>query len=427
MSTQDIQETIEIALPAEESAAGNSGKPSRHATFFLITTAFLNTMGFGLFMPILLFIVQPYVQNPRDLAATVGWLTASYAICQFLAAPGLGLLSDRFGRRPILLLCLLGSAIGYVLFGIGGALWVLFLGRIIDGLTGGNISILFAYVGDTIAPEERGKFFGRLGAILGVGFILGPAIGGLAAKLSLQTPVFLAAGITVANLVIGYVALPESLSHKHRATHLRLVDLNPFATLRNVLGITRLRWLLLVSFCYAFPFAVLLATMGVLAFDRLHWDPTTLGFSSLGVGLTDIVVQGVIVQRLLPKLGEIKLAVIALIGMLMSYLLFSGVAFVTSPVLLIAAIVLFAGCGGLAEPALAGLFSRAIDPRQQGAVQGGSQSIQALAQILGPLWGGLLYATFGPAMPYWSNAVVIGVALLLLALVVRHEVRSTAD
>ncbi|MGZ3675887.1 MAG: MFS transporter [Ktedonobacterales bacterium] len=423
MSTQDIQDTIDITSATGEPPVN---KPSRHATFFLITTAFLNTMGFGLFGPVLLFIVQPYVQNPRDLAATVGWLTASYAICQFLAAPGLGLLSDRFGRRPILLLCLLGSAIGYALFGIGGSLWVLFLGRIIDGLTGGNISILFAYVGDTIAPEERGKFFGRLGAILGVGFILGPAIGGLAAKLSLQTPVFLAAGITVANLIIGYLALPESLSHEHRATRVRLVDLNPFATLRNVLGIARLRSLLLVNFCYAFPFAVLLATMGVLAFDRLHWGPAALGLSSLGVGLTDIVVQGVIVQRLLPKLGEIKLAMIALSGMLVSYLLFSGIAFVASPLLLIVAIVLFAGSGGLAEPALAGLFSRAIDPRQQGAVQGGSQSIQALAQILGPLWGGLLYAKFGPEMPYWSNAVVIGIVLLLIALVVRHEVHSTA-
>lgn len=423
MSTQDIQDAIEITSPSGEPPGGNLGKPSRHATFFLITTAFLNTMGFGLFMPILLFFVRPYVQNPRDLAAAVGWLTASYALCQFLAAPGLGLLSDRFGRRPILFLCLVGSVIGYIIFGIGGALWVLFLGRIIDGLTGGNFSILFAYVGDTIAPEKRGAFFGRLGAIMGIGFMLGPAIGGLAAKLSLQTPIFLAAGITVANLVIGYIALPESLSHTHRATHLRLEDLNPFTTIRSVLVIARLRWLLLVSFCYVFPFAALLATLGVLAVERLHWDPTALGLSSLGVGLTDIVVQGVLVQRLLPKLGEIKLAVLGLAGVLLSYLLMSGVAFVASPALLIVAIVLFAGSGGLVEPSLAGLFSRAIDPRQQGAMQGGAQSIQALAQILGPLWGGMLYARFGPAVPYWSNAAVIAVALLLLVLVVRHEVR----
>ena len=150
-TTQSIQSNN---IPAAE----KSKKPSRQAIIFLMVTAFLSTMGIGIFSPVLPFIVQRYVSDQNNLATAVGWLASVYAICQFIAAPGLGILSDRYGRRPLLLLCLLGSAIGYGLFGLGGAIWVLFLGRIIDGLTGGNFSILFAYVADITEPQERGKY-----------------------------------------------------------------------------------------------------------------------------------------------------------------------------------------------------------------------------------------------------------------------------
>ena len=416
------EETLEEAGQAETSSPRHI---SPHVQTFLTITAFLGMMGNGLFSPVLLFIVQPYVSDPRNLAATVGWLSASYAACQFLAAPGLGLFSDRFGRRPILLICLFGSAVGYLLFGLGGALWVFFLGRVIDGLTGGNISILFAYVGDIVPPEKRGAFFGRLGAILGIGFILGPAIGGFAARISLQTPVFLAVGVTVVDMLFGIFVLPESLRPGHRAQRVRIRDLNPFTQLAKVFQIPKIRWLLLTGFCYYLPFSILLATMGVLVYQHLHWGPTELGLSSLAVGGTDILVQGLLVPQLLPRLGEVRQAIIALVGVFISYLLFSTVAFVTSPVLLIGAIILFAGCGGLAEPALAALFSRAIDPRQQGVVQGGSQSISALAMTLGPLLGGLLYTRFGAPVPYWTNAVVISAAIVIIAIFVRGGITKT--
>src|SRR3954468_11975669 len=166
MSTPDT-------TPAVQGAA-NAKRPTPQIMLFLMVMAFLNTIGVGIFLPVLAFIVQEYVRDQNNLAIAVGWLASIYAICQFIAAPGLGALSDRYGRRPILLICLLGSAIGYALFGLGGALWVLFLGRIIDGVTGGNFSILSAYVADITAPEERGALFGRVGAIAGIGMLLGP-------------------------------------------------------------------------------------------------------------------------------------------------------------------------------------------------------------------------------------------------------------
>jgi DHA1 family tetracycline resistance protein-like MFS transporter len=203
-------------------------------------------------------------------------------------------------------------------------------------------------------------------------------------------------------------------------------DLNPFTQLAKVFQIPQIRWLLVTGFCYYLPFSILLTTMGVLAYDRLHWNPAELGLSSLAVGGTDILVQGLLVPRLLPRLGEVRQAIIALVGVFVSYLLFSTVAFAASPIVLIIAIILFAGCGGLAEPALAALLSRAIDPRQQGVIQGGSQSISALAMTIGPLLGGILYTKFGAPFPYWADAVVISTAIAIIALFVRGTVTQTS-
>ena len=162
-------------------------KKNRSLTF-IVVTMFLNFLGFSIIIPILPFLVEQYAPNIKDIALNVGLIMAAYAFCQFIAAPGLGALSDKFGRRPILLVSLFGSIIGYLVMAIGGALWVLFLGRIIDGLTGGNISTVFAYIADITKPQERGKYYGLLGAAGGFGFMIGPAVGGLTAHFSLATP-----------------------------------------------------------------------------------------------------------------------------------------------------------------------------------------------------------------------------------------------
>src|SRR5579862_7784680 len=166
---------------------------------FITVSMFLNFLGFTIILPVIPFLVARYV--PADqVGLFVGIIIAAYALCQFIAAPALGALSDRYGRRPILLVSLIGTVVGYVVFGIGGALWILFVGRIIDGLTGGNVSTMYAYVADISEPKDRGRLYGRLGAAGGFGFVVGPAVGGLVAQVSLSAPLYLAAGVTLLNV-----------------------------------------------------------------------------------------------------------------------------------------------------------------------------------------------------------------------------------
>src|SRR5450432_3330945 len=170
---------------------------------FILITAFLNLAGVGLLNPVLPAIVSQYVPN-QNVDAIVAALLISFSLCQFIAVPTLGALSDRYGRRPILLISLLGSAAGYLIFGLGGAQWVLFLGRMIDGLTGGNVATIYAYAADITDPSERTQFFGIIGAAGGVGFILGPALGGALSLISYQAPLYFGALVTLINVVGGY-------------------------------------------------------------------------------------------------------------------------------------------------------------------------------------------------------------------------------
>lgn len=391
--------------------------PTRAAVLFMMITAFLSTMGFGIINPVLPFLVQQYLPNQDNVATIIGWLISIYAICQFIAAPGLGALSDRFGRRPLLLICLFGSAVGYALFGWGGALWVLFLGRIIDGLTGGNFSILAAYIGDVIAPKDRGRYFGMFGGAAGAGFIVGPVIGGFAARWGYQTPVYVAAALTLVNMLWGYFFLAESLPTEQRTAQIGLSQLNPLTQLRGVLALPQLRWLLLVAFLYAFPSAILQSTAAVLIKDSLHWNADGIGVVFLVLGVMDIVVQAGLVNYLLPRLHEVKLAMLGLVIMVLGHGLYSLLVYLPSSLLLFTAIVLYGLGSGLIEPSLRGLLSQAAGPNEQGVVQGGAQSLQSLGLVVGPLVGGLLYVQVGHASPYWLSAIISGLTLLALLLV----------
>jgi DHA1 family tetracycline resistance protein-like MFS transporter len=402
---------------------------SRGTILFLMFTVLLSSMGMMVILPVLPFLVQQYVSNPNDLAVAVGWLTATYAICQFIAAPGLGLLSDRYGRRPLMLICLLGSAVGYLLFGIGGALWVFILGRVIDGLTGGNFSILAAYIGDVSSPEQRGKLFGQIGGMAGVGFIIGPVIGGFAARLGYSAPLYLSAAILLANTMWCYFGMPEGLQASNRRRQIHLADLNPFKQIGAIFGLARLRWLLVTGVCYAFSCAMFVTVYNVLAMDKLAWTPENIGLTLLLVGCIDIVLQGFLSGRLMPIFGEIRLSIAGLICVALSFGLIGAVALLPSPALMLAGICLYAVGSGFLEPAQKALISVAAGPDEQGMVQGGNESLRALSQIGGPLLAGVIYTQFGAASPFWLGAAVVllGVGSLLLAAPRLSPTRSQAE
>ncbi|MFN8445239.1 MAG: MFS transporter [Caldilineaceae bacterium] len=396
------------------------------ALFFAYTTVFLATMGIGIITPVLPELIAPLIGQTKTLAFVAGALNSAYAFCQFLAAPGLGALSDRLGRRPILLICLIGSAIGYLLFGIGGALWILFLGRIIDGITGGNISTIFAYVADVTAPEERGLYFGRLGAAAGLGFIFGPVIGGFTANLGYSAPLYIAAALTLANVLWGYFFMPESLVLARRSTAVKLAQLNPLVQLNKVIAVIDLRWLLLIMFLYFLPFAALQSNIAVFSKEVHGWAPQSISWLFLLIGLESVLVQGLFLKWILPKFGDVVVSIGGLSLLLTGYLLIALSVIMHLPVFLPIGMAAFGFGDAFSTPALNGLISRKAGPQNQGRVQGGNQSIQALAKVLGPLIGGQVYVLLGPAFLYLLGGMAIALAMLIVQQQVR-QVESMAD
>lgn len=372
-------------------------------------------MGLTLVLPVLPFMVAAYVPDISQQAVAIGWLTAVYALCSFIAAPVLGALSDAFGRRSVLLLTLSASVVGYILFGIGGSLWVLFLGRIFDGFGFGGMSAVFGYIADTTSEEEHGALFGRIGAVIGVAFIVGPALGGLASHISLSAPFFVAAGIAALNLVWTLLFLPESLPPERRTHDFGLKHLNPLAQLTKAVRFPGVRTLVLVSVLLLLPFAMVQTTLALLARDTLGWGPAQVSQLFIMVGILDIVSQGVLLPFLLRALKEKGVALLGLILGLVGLLVYALLALTPHALLLYLGVALIAIGEGMFTATSAAMVSRATPEEAQGSVQGSFQSFGSLAQVAGPLLGGQLYSRAGLSVPYWAGAGLVALALGVLS------------
>jgi DHA1 family tetracycline resistance protein-like MFS transporter len=376
----------------------------RSALIFILLTSFLNLVGVSIIAPVAPFIAEKYGAD----AFIISLLFAVNSFATLIAVPGLGTLSDHFGRRPILLISLLGSGIGYIIFGIGGALWVLFLSRTIDGLFAGDVGAVLAYIGDIAKEEERTKYFGWVGAASGLGFVIGPIIGGVLVRVSYATPFFAAGAITLVNMVYGYFRLPESLPRENRTEQLETRRLNPLTQLTDLFAFARLRWLLIGTLLYSLPFAMIQANLSVYIQDRLQWD--AIGVSSIFfvIGTVGIIMQLVIVPWLQPRLGEGKVAFAGMVTQVVGLLMLAVLDAVGAPLLLYCAVAAFAAGNGMVIPSLASLLSRSVAQNEQGKIQGGSQSLQALARVIGPAWAGLVYEGVSRAAPYWSGSILVG-------------------
>lgn len=349
-------------------------------------------------------------------------LTSVYAACVFVAAPVLGALSDKYGRRPLLLLCLLGSALGYFVFGLGGALWVLFAGRIIEGISGGSISTIFAYFADILPPEQRTKYFGWMSAVAGAGSILGPSVGGLLAKFGYPVPMFFAALVTLVNAGYGFLFMQESLDKQKRRVEISWLRLNPFSQLAGLLSVKNLNRLLVSAFLLWVPVGSLQGILSQFTVDQFNWQPAVIGLMFSIMGLQDILSQAFVMPRLLRKYSDKQIAALGMAAEIAGYSLFALSAWASSYLLCIAGMFVFGFGDSIFGPSFNGMLSKSAAAGEQGRVQGGSQSVQALARMAGPLIGGQIYVSLGPAAP-----AGMGIILVTAALAVLYRLNWTAD
>ena len=399
-------------------------RDQNRAWIMLIVLTMLTVIGMTVVLPVLPFVVLQYVSHESDLAIWVGVLEAINGLCAFLAAPFLGRLSDRFGRRPVIIVAAFGAAFSMALFGFGGALWVLVLARVIQGLTAGDLPALFAYLADITPPEQRAKRFGLLGALSGIGTMIGPAIGGLLAAVSIQLPVFLTAGVALTIAILSIFLLPESLKPGNRITAIRVRDVQPFAVFTDAFGRKELRGLMIGFGLLALPFGFFVNNFSVLALDSIQWGPTQIGLLTAAVGIIDILIQGVLLGILLPRIGERGVIVSGIVAQMIGL---AGLALVASlfaqPWLFIVGALMLAAGQGASQAAMDGAMSNAVGDDEQGWLGGATQSLNAAMGTAAPLIAGALYALVSHAAPYW-----LGVALMIVAVIVvaRAHIANTA-
>lgn len=372
------------------------------ALVFVFITLFLDVLGIGLVVPILPKLVESLAGGGVDRASYFyGWLVGLYALMQFLFAPILGNLSDRFGRRPVILFSLLGSGLDYFLLAWAPSLPWFFLGRIISGITGANFSAAAAYIADVSPPERRAANFGLIGAAFGIGFIFGPAVGGwLGEDYGLRVP-FLAAGVlTLLNWLYGLFILPESLKPENRRAF-SLRRSNPIGAL---LELRRHRLVLGLSVSYfisSLAHQVYPSIWVLYTGYRYGWDTKETGLSLALVGLTAAIVQGGLARKLIPRLGERRAAIV---GFTIMAIALTGYGLAPEG-WIVYPLIVFGSLSGIAVPAIQGMISRTVGDNEQGGIQGSLTSLQSVAGAIGPP---LATAIFGYFISEKAPAIVPG-------------------
>lgn len=391
----------------------------RSPLLVIFVTVFIDLLGFGIILPMLPF----YAQHFGATETMVGLLFASYSLMQFLFAPVWGRVSDAVGRRPILLICLFGTAVSFTIFGLGRTLLILFVGRIAAGLFGAVITTAFAFIADVTAPEERARGMGLVGAAFGLGFIFGPFIGGVVADaFGLAAPAFLAAGLALANLILAWFTLPESYPReaRHRGEHTPDVrETLSLSRFRHALRHPTVGALLLLYFLITLAFANMEATYALLTERLFGWGARQNGYAFGYIGLIMVLVQGGLIKPLAKRFGEHRLVVV---GTLMLVPGLGLLPFSPGVVLFLLFSGLLAFGSGLNSPSLNSLISKGIGADEQGGIMGINQSLASLARVFGPAWGGFTFQRFGPSAPYWTAAIMMaGSSAIAVALLCRRR------
>lgn len=406
--------------PSPSSAHRQSG---RAAFLFIVVTVALDFLAFGLIAPVLpKLVVQFEGGRIASAASIVGYFGFAWAAMQFLFSPVIGAWSDRFGRRPIILLSCAGLGIDYVFMAMAPSLRWLFVGRIISGITTSNVSTAYAYITDVTPPEGRAKKFGMLGAAFGIGFVIGPALGGLLGGYNLRYPFWAAAGLSLANALYGFFILPESLPVEKRAQsawHLA----NPLGSLTLLRSHPELSGLALMHFLLNLAHQSL-PTVFVLYTDyRYGWDTRTVGLALAVFGIFTAAVSGGLVGPIIRHLGERRSLLYGLSFGLLGFLGFGG----APKGWILFAAVPFLALWSISGPALQSLMSRCVDPTAQGKLQGAINSLRAITGLVGPLLFAQIFALAIapkglirlPGAPYFLSGVLIFIGMLIAAYTTR--------
>jgi DHA1 family tetracycline resistance protein-like MFS transporter len=406
---------------APETVTAAAAAPSRAAFAFIFITVLLDMMAIGIVIPVLPGLIVGFMGGDAAGGAEIlGIFGTAWALMQFLFSPTLGALSDRYGRRPVILISALGLGLDYILMAVAPSLWWLFVGRVISGITAGSISAAFAYVADVTPPEQRAARFGLIGVAFGAGFVLGPALGGLAGAIDPRLPFWIAAVLSLVNAFYGWFILPESLPPERRMAF-AWTRANPLGALKLLRSHRELFGLASVNFLGNLAHAVL-PSMGVLyMLYRYGWDERTVGLVMAGVGLCAIVVQGGLIGPAVKQFGERKALIIGLLFGAIGFFVYGGAP---TGLLFLSGVPLMA-LWGIANPAAMGIMSRRVGADEQGQLQGANASIQGIANLIGP---GLFTLSFALAIrpelgvQFPGTPFVIAALLLLAAMAIGWRV-----
>jgi multidrug resistance protein len=367
----------------------------------IFVTVFIDLLGFGIIIPLLPF----YAESFGATALTIGLLGTSFSLMQFLFSPIWGRWSDRIGRKPIILVGLMGSCLSYLALALAGSLTTLFIARIIGGIAGANIPTAQAYIADVTTAENRAKGMGMVGAAFGLGFIFGPAIGGLLSHFSTQTPMWFASALCLANFIAAWLLLPES-----RVVSASTKALGRMEAFRHAMTKPTLVLILALYFMVTLAFSWFEATFALFSEATFGYTASTIGFVFTFIGVVLAVVQGVLVGKVVKRIGERRLIPLAILAIAIGIGL---LPFVWNVATLLGALGMLAMGMGFNSPACSSMISRLTDANDQGGILGLASSMASLGRVVGPAFGGFLYDAYGPRTPYVSAAVLMTITAMV--------------
>jgi DHA1 family tetracycline resistance protein-like MFS transporter len=396
----------------KESNTVNGQQPKRRtgrALSVIFLVMLMDVMGITMLSPVAPQIVLRY----SDEAVNVTMITIIYACGQVIAAPLIGKLGDRYGRRPVLLISILGQSLGYLIFGLGGSLWMLFLGRLIGGITAGNLSTAGAYIADVSSPEERSKNFTIIGTAWSLGLIFGPALGGVFSQISLEAPAFVAGVFALLNVLLGFFLLPESLPlEKRHPIGMSLRDYNPIAAIIDMARKPGLGILILVNALFSFAFNGVASTSALFVIQKFSAVTWQISLLMILAGVSIAASNTLIVPRVIPRAGERISGTLSLIGLAIFYtsIFFAPFLWMVYPLNMLASCM-----NSFIFPVITTLSANRVEPHEMGILMGVISAVGSLTNIFGPLWAGLIYDHVMLGAPYWMGALVMLLSAWILS------------